>query len=148
MTFKRTQHLLKRGENAITRAHSIPLDVRTYANKEQLGLSGDTSPGRGRCETPTLADIYFTLIEQGIKLARPGMVFGEGEKGGNRKIRILYPTAPGGLNDKLKELKKRIDADGSGFTVIPHQRKDQRIYKNVALEDLAVPLMRLAIQNS
>ena len=145
---KRTQQNFKSGENAVIRHHSIPVDVRKYATDIQIDISGNASPGRGRGETPTLADIYFTLIERGIKLARPGMVFGEGEKGGNRKIRILYPTAPGGLNDKLKELKKRIDADGSGFTVIPHQRKDQRIYKNVALEDLAVPLMRLAIQNS
>ena len=134
---ERTQHTLKIGKdgNALVRHHPIPQDVRQFAVNLQIELS----EGKGPKETPTLADIYFALVSEGINLIKQDTVFGE--ESGNRITRVKYPF--GELNDRLLNLKAEVTA--GKYKNIPSVRKDGRVYREGVLELIPVTLMRLAI---
>lgn len=137
--FKRTQDALN-GENSVRRQHYIPAKIHAFAIGQQLaGAEQEVAAGRGRGNLPTLADIYYTLIQEGFELVRTEKavpVFIEvGRPVGTRSVQIKFPTGKNKLNDRLERLKKR--AEKGEFEIKP--------YKEISLISVAITLMQLAI---
>lgn len=135
---ERTQHQLTTGEdgNAIQRQHYIPSKIHSFAVKLRLDDSGQ----------PTLADIYYQLVQEGLDLVLTGQhvpTFIEiGRPDGSKAVQIKFPFE---LNDSLVELKKR--ADGGEFVVQTERTVGalKHPYKQISLISLAVTLMELAM---
>ena len=88
-----------------------------------------------------MADIYYTLIVEGLELVRTGQavpIFVEvGRPVGTRAVQIKFPTGKGKLNEKLERLKKR--AEKGEFEIKP--------YREISLISVAITLMQLAIDD-
>lgn len=137
--FKRTQDALD-GQNSVRRQHYIPQKIHAFAVGQQLaGAEQEVTAGRGRGNLPTLADIYYALIVEGLELVRTGQAvpaFVEvGRPVGTRAVQIKFPTGKGKLNEKLERLKKR--AEKGEFEIKP--------YREISLISVAITLMQLAI---
>lgn len=137
MNFKRDQSSLPEAD-VIRRQHYIPVEIYRFAVKQQL--ENTTVPGRGRQNVPTLTDIYFQLITEGLNLvekkkAKP--VFKEiGRPEGCRSCQIKFTKEPGSVNARIKIIKARADA--GEFKVEP--------YKEISLISVAVTLMKVGIK--
>lgn len=134
--FEKTQHLIA-PDDCIRRQHAIPDNVRLYAARQQLNFSG--SRGRGRINVATLADIYYGLIAQGLKLVQSGTVkptFKEiGRPEGCTFTQIKFDLE---IDAQLRNLKEVAEA--GEFEVVP--------YKSISLISLAVNLMDVAIEHN
>lgn len=137
--FKRTQDALD-GQNSVRRQHYIPAKIHAFAVNQQL-IGNEVEAGRGRGNLPTLADIYYTLIVEGLELVRKGEakpVFVEvGRPAGTRSVQIKFPTGKGKLNEKLERLKAR--AEKGEFKIRP--------YREISMISVAITLMQLAIDD-
>jgi len=129
MKFSRVQHEFNK-ENATARQHYVPLEVRRFAAMEQM---------KYRQDTPTLADIYYELVRQGLKLVNTGKakpVFSNKNRLPNSfAVRIWFDYD---TNDDILALKFRAENGGEFET------PDGKTW----LVSYAVVLMETAIQNS
>lgn len=147
--FEKTQKNIIPDE-VISRQHVIPADVKKYAVNWQLSFPNPA--GRGRCNVPSLADIYEQLTRRGLDIVErtttsknqptPGMngCFTEiGLPNGASQTRIKFDTA---TNTRLRELKTRID--GGEFEIVSGPGYKRRVTQ-ISLISLAVNLMQIAI---
>lgn len=134
MQFQRTQHELD-GSNSTRRQHYIPAPLHNYAVQQQLAATAQA--GRGRGNLPTLADIYYELIKEGLDLVNNGRivpVFTEpGRLENSRSVQIKFGAD---VNTALEELKELADA--GEYEVKP--------YKQISLIGLAVNLIEVAVE--
>lgn len=139
--FEKTQDLIP-PTDVISRQHVIPADVKKYA--VNWHLSFDKPAGRGRCNVPSLADIYEQLTRFGLDIVERDREFHAtfveiGSPVGSAQTRIKFDAA---TDDRLRALKTRIDAgefpieSGPGYT---------RKVTQISLISLAVNLMQIAI---
>jgi hypothetical protein len=142
--FERTQGLISNEPKFVSRQHAIPKDLKIYASVWQLSF--DAPHGRGRCNVPSLADIYEQLVRKGLETVESGsykkgkVVFFEiGKPDGSCQTRIKFDRE---TDARMRALKARVDAGefeiakGQGYT---------RAAKKISLISLAVSLMRIAV---
>lgn len=134
---ERKQHELKPGENAVQRQHRVPVDIYKFAKKLQIDDTG----------RPTLPDVYFHLICEGLELVNSGIsipTFSEiGRPDESSAVQIRFGHQ---LNNLLLDLKKRADS-GEFQVVTTRVAFNKNKYTKISLISLAITLMGVAIKH-
>jgi len=138
MTIERTQETLTAGGengNAVTRQIYFPRDVYIFAIN--LKLCDKRPAGKGRTGQPTMPDIYYQLLLEGIDIlltseGKPTLLeYGRPE--GNRSARVKFPYE---VYETLSEIK--AEAEAGAYEIQP--------YKEISIIALVVNLVQLAIK--